>query len=66
MSALVRVIAVVFMAVVPGGLALLCAFILARLIAARVRAQSGPHRFSQAFANLSFRDVLADARRSLS
>ena len=50
----------------PGGLVCLSAFILARMLAARVRAvDSGPQRYRRAFASLSFRDVWNETRRSL-
>ena len=65
MAALVRIIAVVLMAVVPGGLLLLCAFILARLYAERLRVSHGPHRFTQALATVTLRDVWNETRRSL-
>ncbi len=64
--ALAKMLAVVLMAVVPGGLVVLTAFVLARLFAARVRAvEQGPHRYRRAIANLSFRDVWNETRRSL-
>lgn len=65
MTALIRIVAVVFMAVLPGGLLVLSAFILARIIATRVRAQQGPHRFAQAISAMTFRDVWNETRRSL-
>jgi hypothetical protein len=65
MAALIRIVAVVFMAVMPGGLLVLAAFVLARLIAARVRAQQGPRRFTHAVSGMTFRDVWNETRRSL-
>jgi hypothetical protein len=65
MAALIRIVVVVLIAVVPGGLLMLSAFILARIVAARLREQHGPHRLTQALAGLSFRDVWNETRRSL-
>ena len=66
MAALMKMLAVVLMAVVPGGLVCLTAFVLAKIVAARVRAvENGPHRYRRAFANISFRDVRNETRRSL-
>lgn len=65
MTALIRIVAVVFLAVLPGGLLVVSAFVLARIMAARVRAQQGPHRFSQALAATTLRDIWNETRRSL-
>jgi hypothetical protein len=66
MAALMKMLAVVLMAVIPGGLLCLTAFILAKIVAARVRSvEQGPHRYRRALANLSFRDVWNETRRSL-
>lgn len=67
MAALIRIIGVVFMAVVPGGLLVMAAFVLARLVATRLRAQPEGHRHvSEALAGMTLRDLLAETRRSLS
>lgn len=66
MAALMKMLAVVVMAVLPGGLAFLTAVILARIVAAKVRAvEQGPHRYRRALATLTFREVWAETRRSL-
>ena len=66
MAALMKMLAVVLMAVVPGGLVCLTAFVLAKIVAARLRAaEQGPHRYRRALANLTFRDVWNETRRSL-
>lgn len=67
MATLLRIIGLVFMAVVPGGLLMLSAFVLARIVAARLRAQpEGNRHFTQALAGMTFRDLMAETRRSLS
>ena len=65
MAAAMRVVAMVLMAVVPGGLLVFSAFVLARLVAARVRAAQGPHRFGHALASMTVQDVWKETRRSL-
>jgi hypothetical protein len=66
MAALMKMLAVVLMAVVPGGLVFLTAFVLAKIVANKVRAvEEGPNRYRRAFANLTFRDVWNETRRSL-
>ena len=65
MAAVMRVMAAVLMAVIPGGLLVFSAFVLARLVANRVRSQQGPHRLSQAVASIAVRDVWNETRRSL-
>ena len=66
MAAAIRVVAVVLMAVIPGGLLVFSAFVLARLVATRVKNQTGPHRLTQAVASIAVRDVWNETRRSLS
>ena len=65
MVALIRVVGLVLMAVVPGGLLVLSAFVLARLVAARFRAQHGPHRLQHAVAAVTVQEVWKETRRSL-
>ncbi len=65
MAAVIRVVVMLVMAVIPGGLLVFSAFVLARLVAARVRTQQGPHRLSQAVASIAVRDVWNETRRSL-
>jgi hypothetical protein len=68
MNAVLRILAVVLAAVIPGGLLVLSAFVLARILAAKVREQQGPHHFSQvaqAFAGVRMKDVWNETRRSL-
>jgi hypothetical protein len=67
MSAALKHLVVVMMAVMPGGLVLLAAFVLARLVAERMRAEQGPqsHRFARAVAQVRWGDVVRGARASL-
>ena len=66
MAALMKMLAVVLMAVVPGGLILLMAFVLARSLATKIRSvEQGPQRYRRALATVTFRDVWNEARRSL-
>ena len=65
MAAVIKMLAVVLMVVVPGGLVLLSAFVLARIFAAKLRSvEQGPHRYRRALATLSIRDVWNEAARS--
>ena len=66
MAALIKIFAVGLMAVLPGGLLVLSAFVLARLLSQRVRAgDQGPHRLKRAVANLTLREVWDQTRRSI-
>ena len=66
MAALMKMLGMVLMVVVPGGLVVLTAFILARIVAGKVRSvETGPHRYRRALARLSFRDVWNETRKSL-
>ncbi|MBS1152127.1 MAG: hypothetical protein H6Q89_3825 [Myxococcaceae bacterium] len=66
MAALMKMLAVVLMAVVPGGLILLMAFVLARSLATKIRSvEQGPQRYRRALATVTLRDVWNEARRSL-
>jgi hypothetical protein len=66
MAALMKMLTMVLMAVVPGGLLVLTAFVLARIFAHKVRAvKDGPHRYRRALAAMTVRDVMNETRRSL-
>lgn len=67
MVAVLRVLGLMVMAVVPGGLLVLAAFILGRAVAERVRLEQGTagRRFARAVAQVRWRDVWASARHTL-
>ena len=65
MASVIRIVAVVMMAVIPGGLLVLSAFVMARVVAAKVKDQPGPHRFTQAVAKMTVRDVWNETRSLL-
>lgn len=58
---------VLLMVVVPGGLLIAGAWVLARLVVARMRLEEGPQsrRLARAVATLRWRDVYQHARGSL-
>jgi hypothetical protein len=64
MAALMKVLGLVVMAVVPGGLLVLAAFVLGRALAAGVKVEQGTagRRVARAVVNLKWRDVWAQAR----
>ncbi|MFO0597707.1 MAG: hypothetical protein U0228_20540 [Myxococcaceae bacterium] len=64
---MVRVAMVMLMAVLPGGLLVLAAFILARAVATQMKLEQGSQsrRLARAFATVKLRDVWTSARRSL-
>lgn len=53
------------MAVVPGGLLVLAAIVLARVVAERMQLEPGPgsRRFARAFATVRWSDVWRQTRR---
>ncbi len=57
--ALMKTIGLVVMAVLPGGLVFLMAFVLARLVAQRMEGQG----LRRAFATLRWNDFVREARR---
>ena len=66
MAALMKMLAVVLLAVVPGGLVFLTAVVLAKLFATKLRMiEQGPQRYRRALATLNIRDVWNETRRSL-
>jgi hypothetical protein len=62
MAAVAKVLGLLVMAIVPGGLLFLAAFILAKLVAERMRAG---HRGSDAFSGIKLRDVWSSAKQAL-
>jgi hypothetical protein len=67
MLAVLRVVGVLAMAVIPGGLLVLAAFILGKAVAERVRLEQGTagRRLVRAVAQVHWRDVWAAARHTL-
>lgn len=66
MAAVIKMFAAVLMVVIPGGLLVMAAFILARVVAEKLKAaEGGPHRYKRALSGLKLRDVWNEARRSL-
>ncbi len=64
---MLRTMTLVLLVVVPGGLLVLAAFILARTVAHQMQLEQGPggRRLARALATVSFRDVWSSARRGL-
>ncbi|MBK7865169.1 MAG: hypothetical protein IPJ65_42545 [Archangiaceae bacterium] len=62
-----KVLGLVVMAVIPGGLLFLAAFVLAKAVSEQMRREEGSrgHRVAKAFAAVNLRDVWASARQSL-
>lgn len=62
-----RLMTLTMMVVVPGGLLVLAAWVLARTIVEQMRLEQGPgaHRLARAVATVRLRDVWSTARRSL-
>ena len=67
MAGVMKVLGVLVMAVVPGGLLFLAAFVLARAVAEAVRREEGStgRRFARAFAQVRLRDVWTSAKQTL-
>lgn len=65
MVAVTKVLSVVVMVLVPGGLLVAAAFVLARLVAQQMRADEGPQgrRLARAMASIHWRDVVREAKR---
>ncbi len=63
--AFMKTMGLVLMAVLPGGLVFLMAFVLARAVAQRMEAEqgNGPQRFGRALATVRWNDFLREARR---
>ncbi|MDP1920734.1 MAG: hypothetical protein Q8L14_31115 [Myxococcales bacterium] len=66
MVAAAKVLSVVVMALVPGGLLIALAFVLARLVTQQMQLEEGPQgrRLARAVAHVRWRDVVREARRS--
>jgi hypothetical protein len=64
---MMKTMTLVMMVVVPGGLVVLAAFILARTIVQQMELEHGNrrHRLARAVVAVRFRDVWSNARRSL-
>jgi hypothetical protein len=64
MVAATKTVGLMLMVVVPGGLLLLSAFVLARLVAQQMRAIEGPQgrRLARAVATVRVRDVIRETR----
>jgi hypothetical protein len=64
--AMMKTVGLVLMAVLPGGLVFLLAFVLAKAVAQQMELDhegSGARRFSRAFSHLRFADLMAAAKR---
>lgn len=66
MVAAAKVVSVVVMALVPGGLLIALAFVLARLVTQQMQLEEGPQgrRLARAVAQVRWRDVVREARRT--
>ncbi|MBL8957102.1 MAG: hypothetical protein JNK82_40390 [Myxococcaceae bacterium] len=67
MAAVAKVLGLLVMAVLPGGLLLLAAFVLARMVAQGMSREEGTtgRRMSRAFAQVRLRDVWTSAKQTL-
>lgn len=67
MAGVARTFGLIVMAVVPGGLLVLAAWILGRMVAERLRLEQGStgHRLAQAWAHVRWRDVWTSAKQTL-
>lgn len=67
MVALLKGLTVVVMAVLPGGLLVLCLFVFAKVIAERMHHEHGPAtlRLARAVTSVRLNDVVHQARRLL-
>ena len=64
-NALIKVGLLVAMAVIPGGLVLLAAWLYARVVSQRFHTLSGERRLQRAVAEVHLREVWNQARRGL-
>ncbi|MCA2979232.1 MAG: hypothetical protein INH41_02340 [Myxococcaceae bacterium] len=64
MMATTKTLGLLLMVLVPGGLLVLGAIVLARLVAQQARAGQGPHgrRLARALATVRWRDVVRETR----
>lgn len=62
-----RFLSVLLVVLVPGGLLVAAAVVLARLVAQQMRLEEGPQgrRLARAVATVRWRDVVKEARRAL-
>jgi len=67
MWAVLRILGLLVMAVVPGGLLVLAAWVLGKAVAERVKLEEGTagRRLARAVAQVRWRDVWATARQTL-
>jgi hypothetical protein len=67
MAGVLRIFAVLAMAIMPGGLFVLCAFMMCRLVTERLKLETGParERFAKAWAHVHWRDVWSAAKSGL-
>src|SRR5689334_4853832 len=65
---MLRLMTLTFLVLLPGGLLVLAAYMLARTIARQMRLEQGTngHRFARAVTAVRFRDVWSDTRQSFS
>lgn len=65
MLSLAKIVGLVMVLLLPGGIVLLCACFLARAIRHLWRAQARPRKLRKVIATLSFRDVWREVRAAL-
>ena len=67
MAAAAKVLGLLAMAILPGGLLILAAFVLGRAVAQAAKAEEGTmgRRFARAMAAVSLRDVWTSAKQTL-
>lgn len=65
MVAVSKVLSVVVMVLVPGGLLIAAAYVLARLVTQQMKLEQGPqvHRLARAVATVRWRDVMRETRK---
>ncbi len=67
MVAMAKGMTVLLMAVLPGGLLVLCLFVLARLVVQRMALQQGSsgQRLARALVSVRLKDIVSQARQTL-
>ena len=67
MVAMAKGMTVLLMAVLPGGLLVLCLFVLARLVVQRMALQQGNsgQRLARALVSVRLKDIVSQARQTL-
>jgi hypothetical protein len=65
---MMRVMTLTLLVLLPGGLMVLAAYVLARTIARQMQLEQGSqgHRFARALSSVRFRDVWSNTRQSFS